>query len=392
MPAQTSRRLLDYLHRRREDAIKLLERLVGLESPSTVPATQQQVLAILQDALHERGYRVRRISGRQTGGHLLAIPSDRQPHQPIQLLLGHCDTVWPLGTLEQMPLSRRQGKMYGPGIYDMKAGLVMVVFALEAIRAQELKPEVAPVLFINSDEEIGSQESTPHIRRLAKRADRAFVMEPSLGPTGKLKTARKGVGRFTIRVIGRAAHAGLEPEKGASAILELSFVIQKLFALNDPERGITVNVGTIDGGIRPNVVAPESQAIVDVRVLHQEDARWIEAQILGMQPTTPGTQLMVEGRIGRPPMEKTPGNQQLWQQAQQAASELAIDLEEGTAGGGSDGNTTSLYIPTLDGLGAVGDGAHAPGEFIYLDGMVERTALLSRLLLDPQLRQDSDLD
>jgi glutamate carboxypeptidase len=369
--------------------VGLLERLVGAESPSTVPAAQQQVLAILQEALQKRNYRVQRIRGRQTGGHLLAIKRDRTPHQPVQLLLGHCDTVWSLGTLTTMPLSLRQGKMYGPGIYDMKAGLVMAIFALDAIAAQDIETEVAPVFFINSDEEIGSHESTPHIRRLARTADRAFVMEPSLGPSGKLKTARKGVGRFTIRVVGKAAHAGLEPEKGASAILELSFVIQKLFSLNDPQRGITVNVGTIDGGIRPNVVAPESQAIADVRVLHHEDARWVEEQILGIQPTTPGTQLIIEGRIGRPPMEKTPGNQILWQQAQQAASELGIELEEATAGGGSDGNTTSLYIPTLDGLGAVGDGAHAPGEFIYLDGMVERGALLSRLMLEPAIQSVS---
>jgi glutamate carboxypeptidase len=384
--AKTSQRLLDYLHRRREEMVSLLERLVTAESPSTVPAAQQQVLAILQEALQKRNYRVRHIRGRQTGGHLLAIKRDRTPHQPVQLLLGHCDTVWSLGTLAAMPLSVRQGKMYGPGIYDMKAGLVMAIFALDAIAAQDIETEVAPVFFINSDEEIGSHESTPHIRRLARTADRAFVMEPSLGPNGKLKTARKGVGRFTIRVVGKAAHAGLEPEKGASAILELSFVIQKLFSLNDPQRGITVNVGTIDGGIRPNVVAPESQAIADVRVLHHEDARWIEEQILGIQPTTPGTELIIEGRIGRPPMEKTPGNQILWQQARQAASELGIELEEATAGGGSDGNTTSLYIPTLDGLGAVGDGAHAPGEFIYLDGMVERGALLSRLLLEPSIQ------
>ena len=211
-------------------------------------------------------------------------------------------------------------------------------------------------------------------------------MEPSLGPTGKLKTERKGVGRFTIRVIGKAAHVGLEPEKGASAILELSFIIQKLFALNDAEKGITINVGTIDGGIRPNVIAPESKAVVDVRVLRQEDARQIEQKILSLEPNTPGTQLIVEGRIGRPPMEKTPGNQKLWQLAQSAADQLGVEIEQGTAGGGSDGNTTSLWTPTLDGLGAVGDGAHAPGEFVYLDQMIERSALLSRLLLEPSLQ------
>ncbi len=386
-----ARQLLDYLHSRQTEMRSLLEELVLAESPSTVPASQQQVLALLQKALEQRDYRVRRIRGRQTGGHLLAVPNTRRrdTFQPIQLLLGHSDTVWSLGTLAKMPLILRQGKMYGPGIYDMKAGLVQTIFALEALAVNDFAPQIAPVILINSDEEIGSYESTPQIRRLAKIAERAFVMEPSLGTTGKLKTRRKGVGEFTVRIIGQASHAGLEPEKGASAILELSFVVQKLFQLNDPERGITVNVGTIDGGIRPNVVAPESQAVVDVRVLHPEDVPLIEKTILGLQPTTPNTQLIVEGKIERPPMEKTPGNQKLWQLAQQASSELGISIEEGTAGGSSDGNLTNLYTPTLDGLGAVGDAAHAPGEFVYLDQMVERSALLARLLLAPSLQENN---
>ena len=382
---QIARRLLDYLHSRQSAMISLLERLVLAESPSVVPAAQKEVLALLDRALTTRNYRVRHLLGRQTGGHLLAIPGDRQKNQPFQLLLGHCDTVWPLGTLTKMPLKVRQGKMYGPGTYDMKAGLVTTIFAIEALQALELYPEVTPIILINSDEEIGSHESRIPIKRLAKVADRAFVMEPSLGPSGKLKTERKGVGKFTIEVIGKAAHAGLEPEKGASAILELSFIIQKLFALNDAEKGISINVGTIDGGIRPNVIAPESKAVVDVRVLRQEDAREIEKKILSIKPSTPGTQLIVKGRIGRKPMEKTPGNQKLWQLARSAASELGIEIEQGTAGGGSDGNTTSLWTPTLDGLGAVGDAAHAPGEFVYLDRIIERSALLSRLLLEPSL-------
>lgn len=392
LTSKIARQLLDYLHSRQTEMRSLLEELVLAESPSTVPASQQEVLALLQKALEQRAYRVRRIRGRKTGGHLLAIPSTRRRYilgdrsQPIQLLLGHSDTVWPLGTLEKMPLTLRQGKMYGPGIYDMKAGLVQMIFALEALASHDFSPQVAPVILINSDEEIGSYESTPQIRRLAKIAERAFVMEPSLGTTGKLKTRRKGVGEFTVRILGQASHAGLEPEKGASAILELSFVVQKLFQLNDPQRGITVNVGTIDGGIRPNVVAPESQAVVDVRVLHPEDVPRIEKTILGLQPTTPNTELIVEGKIERPPMQKTPGNQKLWQLAQQAASGLGIKIEEGTAGGSSDGNLTNLYTPTLDGLGAVGDAAHAPGEFIYLDQMVERSALLAQLLLTPTLK------
>jgi glutamate carboxypeptidase len=285
-----------------------------------------------------------------------------------------------------MPLVLKQGKLYGPGTYDMKAGLVITLFALEALQALEISPLLPPVWLVNSDEEIGSEESTPQIQRLAKRADRVLVMEPSLGPMGQLKTQRRGVGQFMIRVLGRAAHAGLEPEKGASAILELSFVIQQLFALNDPQRGISVNVGTIDGGIGSNVIAPESTAVVDVRVLHKADVPRIETAILNLRPTTPNTQLLIEGRIDRLPMEKTPGNRQLWQRAQQAAAELGMAIDEGTAGGSSDGNTTSLFAPTLDGLGAVGENAHAPGECVYLDQLVERSALLARLLIDPPLQ------
>jgi glutamate carboxypeptidase len=221
-------------------------------------------------------------------------------------------------------------------------------------------------------------------------ADRAYVLEPSLGAQGQLKTARKGVGRFTVRVKGKAAHAGLDPAAGASAILELSHVIQALFAMNDAERGITVNVGTIDGGLSPNVVAPLSSATVDVRVLTEADARRIEAQIKGLAPATPGVTLEIEGGIGRPPMERTPRNRVLWEIARDRARLLGMELTEGVAGGGSDGNTTSLYTATLDGLGAVGDGAHAAHEFVYLKSIAERAALLTMLMLAPPLK-DADV-
>lgn len=390
---QTGHRLLDYLYCRQYEMTEMLQTLVQAESPSAVPTAQEPMFTLLQTALVKRGYQTRRIAGRQTGGHLLAVPRtrDRRPHSsgkrppPLQLLLGHCDTVWPLGTLATMPLVVKQSKLYGPGTYDMKAGLVITLFALEALQGLEMSPTVMPVWLVNSDEEIGSQESTPHIQRLAKQADRVFVMEPSLGPAGRLKTQRRGVGEFTIRVLGRAAHAGLDPEKGVSAILELSFVIQQLFALNDPARGVSVNVGTIDGGIGSNVIAPESTAVVDVRVLHKEDAPRVEATILNLKPTTPDTQLIITGSIDRLPMEKTPGNAHLWAQAQQAAAELGIEIDEGIAGGSSDGNTTSLFAPTLDGLGAIGENAHAAGECVYLDQLVERSALLARLLLEPPL-------
>ncbi len=211
--------------------------------------------------------------------------------------------------------------------------------------------------------------------------ERVFVLEPSLGPAGLLKTARKGIGRFTVTVQGTAAHAGLDPGAGASAILELSHVIQDLFALNDLDKGITVNVGTIDGGLRPNVVAPKSRAVVDVRVATQADAQAVEAAIFSLCPATPGTTLHIEGAFGRPAMEQTPANRRLWMLACQLASDLGIDLEEGMAGGGSDGNTTSLYTATLDGLGAVGDGAHAHHEHLVLGRSIERAALLAMLLL-----------
>ncbi|MBE9102992.1 M20 family metallopeptidase [Vacuolonema iberomarrocanum] len=381
LPSISNGQLLDYLHRRRDDMQTLLETLVQIETPSTVPTSQVPILERLRWELRQRQFRVRSLPGRKTGGHLFAIATHRRSCQSAQLLIGHCDTVWPLGTLAQMPLKVSQGKLYGPGSYDMKAGLVILLFAVEAILALQGELAIAPMVLINSDEEIGSGESTRYIRHLAQVCDRALVFEPSLGPRGHLKTARKGVGRFTVTVLGQAAHAGLDPGKGASAILELSHVIQTLFALNDPDRGITVNVGTIDGGIRPNVVAPESRAIVDVRVLHQADVPQLEAAIRGLQAITPGTRLEISGRIGRPPMEKTPGNQQLWHLAQAAATELGIELDQETVGGGSDGNTTSLYTPTLDGLGAVGDAAHSPGEFVYLDSLIERTALVSKLLL-----------
>jgi glutamate carboxypeptidase len=267
----------------------------------------------------------------------------------------------------------------------MKAGLVEMLFALQALRELGLEAPVTPVCFINSDEEIGSRESTRYLRRLARLADRCMVLEPSLGLEGRIKTARKGVGRFVVKVKGRAAHAGLDPTAGASAILELSHVIQKLFRLNDHQRGTSVNVGVIDGGVRPNVVAPESSAIVDVRVEDRAEAERIEKTIHSLQAETPGVTLSIEGAIGRPPMERTPANRRFWQVATALADQLSLTLQEGTAGGGSDGNTTSLYSATLDGLGAVGDGAHADHEFVYLDQLPVRCCLLTLLLLAPPL-------
>lgn len=380
-------RILEYLDGRRAEMAALLECLVLCESPSGDAASLRRILALLSDAFAKRGFDPSILSGKESGGMLLAMPDGRPRHRPHQLLLGHCDTVWPVGTLQTMPARiDEDGAFWGPGSYDMKAGLVQGLFAIEALAATGTGSlPVTPVFFVNSDEEVGSHDSTRIITRLARNADRCFVLEPSLGAGGDLKTARKGVGRFTITVRGKAAHAGLDPGKGASAILELSHIIQKLFALNDPAKGITVNVGTVDGGLSPNVIAPESKATVDVRVPTREDAGRIERAIHGINAETPGTEVVIEGAVRRPPMERTPRNQRLWKLARRSAEELGIEIAEATAGGGSDGNTTSQYAPTLDGLGAVGSGAHASHEHLILSKMAERAALLARLLSFPRL-------
>lgn len=361
--------------------LAVLRKLVLFETPTEVPESQSAILAYLTQQLEALDMHILQMPGKVSGGFLMAYPKNRKKHHPIQLMVGHCDTVWPLDTLKEMPLTRENGKIKGPGVYDMKAGLTQIIFALQTIRDLNLDLSFSPVILINSDEERGSRDSTPTIRRLAKIAERAFIIEPPLGLEGKLKTARKGLGRFTITVKGKPAHAGLDPGKGASAILELSHQIQKLFALNDSERGITVNVGMIEGGTSANVVAPISKAVVDVRVLTQHDGKQVSKKIHGLKAHTPNTQLLIEGAIGRAPMEKTKRNRRLWQAAKQTGEEIGLNLEEATAGGGSDGNTTSLFTATLDGLGTTGDGAHAHHEFIFTEKLVERTALLTLLLL-----------
>jgi len=375
--------MLEHVRGMRDEFVHFLARLASLESPTDRPETQGPVQAEIGAFLNDLGFEVRILPGSKTGGHLYARPARRRRGAPAQLLVGHTDTVWPVGTLQTMPVIEDAGRLYGPGTLDMKGGVTQILFALRALHELGLDPDVTPVVFINSDEEIGSPESRRWVRLLARRACRAFVLEPALGPEAKIKTARKGVGRFTVTVKGRASHAGLDPGAGASAILELSHVIQRLHALNDPERGTTVNVGVIDGGIRPNVVAPEARAQVDVRVRTMEDAREVERQMASIEAVTPGVSLAIDGRVGVSPLERTPRNLSLWRAAVAAGHVLGMNLEEGLAGGASDGNTTSLFTATLDGLGSVGDGAHAVHEHIEIDRTVDRCALLAGLLLVP---------
>jgi glutamate carboxypeptidase len=377
------RRILSYLRERRQDMVDLLQRLALAESPSDNPVAVAPVLAMLASELEQAGLSVRFFPGRTSAGTLFARPRRRNEQSPLQLLVGHCDTVWPVGTVRQMPVRVEGEALWGPGVFDMKGGLVQMLYALRTVKDLGLHPRAECVVVINSDEEIGSPDSTRLIRRLARRAVRAFILEPAFSRAGKLKTARKASGAFTITVKGRAAHAGISPEEGVSAILEMSHQVQRLFALNDAARGITVNVGTIDGGFRSNVVAAEVRATVDVRVRTQQDAAEVVAAIRGLRPVNPETTIQVDGGIEQLPMEPLPRNQALWRLAQELGRELGLDLDQAAVGGASDGNTTSQYTATLDGLGAVGDGAHAAHEHTLLPQMAERCALLVLLLLAP---------
>jgi len=370
--------LLAWLRDRTPAMAELLERLARAESPSDDAVAQQQVFVILEELLAGLGFAVERIPGEERGDHLLARRGNGRG--PRQLLLGHLDTVWPVGTLERMPVEVRDGSLYGPGVFDMKGGLAQMLFALRGMTAVGLEPACEPVILVNADEELSSPESRDHIVALASEAARVFVMEPSAGPAGRLKTARKGVGRFAVKIKGVASHAGLAPEAGRSAILEASHQIQSLFALNDPARGVTVNVGTIDGGLRPNVIAPEVVAQVEARVVTAADADRVETHIRGLEPVSDGVSLEIEGGFRRPPLERTPRNRVLWEQARQAATEIGIEIDEALVGGASDGNLASAHTATLDGLGAVGDGAHADHEHVVVERMPERAALLGTLL------------
>ena len=383
MSSATVEQVRDFINGRKDSLVGLVKDLTEAESPSAHPECHDSVRRILSSALMDVGYIVREPGVTAGVRHVFARPVERRRDRGIQMVVGHFDTVWPIGTIEKRPFTVNGNTLRGPGVFDMKGGLAQIVLSLAAIRELGLEPPLTPVVLVNADEEIGSRTSSAYIRMLARRSARAFVLEPAMGVDGDIKTERKGIGRFTVTVHGRAAHAGLDPEGGASAILELSHVIQTLFALNDPDKGITVNVGTVDGGIQPNVIAPHSTAVVDVRVPTVASGEAIEKAIHGIQPSTPGVRLHIEGRIGRPSMEATPRNSALWQQAKALGSDLGIDLRSARAGGGSDGNTTSQYTATIDGLGPVGDGAHAEHEFLYIDKTLERAALLTLLLLSP---------
>jgi glutamate carboxypeptidase len=390
LSARYAARLREHLRGREGELIQFIARLASMESPTRDPAAQRPIQDLLRERLEAIGYRVRHLPGQKTGGHLWARPVTAERGASYQILMGHSDTVWPHGTLETMPVVHdpANGVLRGPGVFDMKCGVAQIVFALEALHSMGLTPTVTPAVFINSDEETGSPESYRHVVRLAGHASRVLVLEPALGSTGVLKTGRRGIGQFHVLVHGESAHSGLDPGKGASAILELSHVIQRLHALSDLDRGITVNVGEITGGTRPNVVAAEARAVVDARVLTMDDARWLEDQIAAIAATVSGTSVEITGAVDRPPMERTPRNQALWRAVRACGEHLGLELEQGISGGGSDGNTTSLYCATIDGLGAVGDGAHAAHEHMDTTQVVDRTTLLALAIMLPDAPTD----
>lgn len=368
--------------------VALTTELARLESPSDDAAAQEPVFARLASELVTMDFGIRRFPGRWSGGLLAAVPLDRARPAPYQLLLGHVDTVWPKGTLESMPVRLVGDRLSGPGTFDMKAGLAMAVHALGALKDLELAPTVTPVLLVNSDEEIDSVESRATIERFSRRADRVWVLEPGQGPSGRFKSSRPGTALYHVTVFGRASHAGLAPEEGRSAILAMTELVQILDALNDPGRGILVNVGTVSGGIRRNVVPAECRFSVDVRTRSSDDAHRMDETLRRLDSPRDGISVRVEGSIERPPFDgAAPRHHPLLERALALASSLGMQPGHGFAGGASDGNFAAGFAPTLDGLGAVGDGAHAEHEHVMVPETVRRIMLLALLLLEPPIRR-----
>lgn len=378
----TVRQLYRHLRPRQAAMVKLLGKAVSIESPSTRPETVGRLARFLAAEWRRRGARVQLLPTRGRGPILRAdiLLGGRAEGQ--LLVLGHMDTVYELGTLKKTPFVVRGGRAHGPGTVDMKGGLVQALFAVDALQALKLTPRARLVFLFTSDEEVGSAASRAVIEREARRSRAVLVLEPATGLHGALKTARKGVGEFEVVVEGRAAHAGVEPEKGVNAVHELAAQVLRIARLARPARGLTLNVDVVEGGTRTNVVAERARAVVDVRIARQSDGARIERQMRALKPVDKQARLTVRGGVNRPPLERTPPVVRLFRHAQRLASELGVDLQESATGGGSDGNfTAGLGVPTLDGLGGVGLGLHTPGEFVVVRRMPERAALLAGLLL-----------
>jgi glutamate carboxypeptidase len=375
--------LLRILTPRLPQMLAALRTFVLAESPSLEKAPADRCCAIVAAAWRKRGARVERLPQKHRGDHLRITWQPQKSRTAGQLLvLGHYDTVYATGALAKMPFRISAGKVYGPGTFDMKAGIVQALFALDALQQSKTPLRKRIVFLWTSDEEIGSDSSRKLIEREARRSDAVFVLEPSLGPLGLLKTARKGVGEAEIVVHGRASHAGLAPQEGVNAVHELAQQIARVQKWNDLRRGISVNADIIEGGTRVNVIAERARAVIDLRALRLSDMRRLEKRLRALRPLTRGARLEIRGGFNRAPMERKV-SAALFSRAKSLAAQMGLSIGECVAGGGSDGNlTAALGVPTLDGLGAVGDGAHSAHEHVIAKTMPQRAALLAALLAE----------
>jgi len=374
---------LRYFEKQQSRIVDSIRQLVEIESPSDLKQAVDRLGTVVGSRFAELGGRVRIHHAANFGDHLqIDFKSAGASKQKPILLLGHLDTVYPIGTISRMPCRVAKGRLHGPGVLDMKAGIALALHALEANLKWNSGKLVRPVtVLLVSDEEVGSKSSRAITEALAKRSAAVLVLEPAHGLHGAAKTARKGICEYTLHVTGKAAHSGLDFEKGQSATVELAKQICEISKLVDLKRGTTVNVGRINGGTRANVVAAEAMAVMDVRVARMGNGLEIDEKLRALKPFNENCRIEVSGGMNRPPMERTEGVAELFGKAKAIANELGWTLEEAAVGGGSDGNfTAALGIPTLDGLGAVGEGAHAEHESIVISELPRRAALLSGLI------------
>jgi glutamate carboxypeptidase len=379
-PNHEARRRLEYFEARRDQMVSTIRELVEIESPSDDKRAVDRLGEAVAQKFSALGGEVRFHPASAFGNHLQVDFPGTANSKPV-LLLGHYDTVYPLGTLASMPCRVIDGKLTGPGVLDMKAGIGLMLAALAGLKDWHGKlPRPVSALLV-SDEEVGSDSSRAITESLARRSAAVLVLEPSYGPEGAVKTARKGVGDYQVKVTGKAAHAGLDFQKGVNAIVELARQIERISAFTDLKKGLTVSVNLVAGGTRVNVVPAEAAATVDVRIARMRDATTIEKKMRGLRPFNRRCKVEVSGGVNRPPMERTPGVAALYAKAVAIARGLGWKLGEAAVGGGSDGNfTAGLGIPTLDGLGGVGDGAHAAHEHIVIFELPKRAALVAGLI------------
>jgi glutamate carboxypeptidase len=382
-PAWTDR--LRYFSQQQHRMVETIRELVEIESPSDNKQAVDRIAAFLATRFEALGGRIQFHRSADFGDSLQidfgSGPRSASPDRKPVLLLGHYDTVYPLGTLAGMPCKVENGRLRGPGVLDMKSGIALMLYAVEALHTWHGALPRPITVFLVSDEEVGSYSSRKVTEALAKKSAGVLVLEPAAGLRGAVKTARKGVGEYTLRVTGVAAHAGLDPGKGHSAILELARQIAVIAKLNNLRQGVSVNPGVIQGGTRTNVVAADASVDIDVRIKRAKQAPGLDRKLHSLKPFDKHCKLEITGGINRLPMERSAGVAALYKKAHAIARHVGWKLEEAAVGGGSDGNfTAGMGIPTLDGLGGVGEGAHAVHEYIVINELPRRALLLTGMI------------